>query len=101
MTACGQDKSQNDDNLSPEVKKLKAEFLKEIKQQYFIDRDLQIPSSLEIILISNVYGIFYTYFAYDNEMGCIYKNQASSFNSWKADYILISHKDQKNIVYQK
>ena len=93
----------SDENLSPEVKKLKAEFLKEIKQQYFIDRGLKVPSSLKIILMSNVYGTIYTYFAFDGKMSGARKTTYGKISAPGGfiKTIHARHKKSEDIIYQE
>lgn len=123
MTACGQNsqeyasvdnknttkeidgftkKYSSDSNISPEIKKLKAEFMREIKQQYFIDRGLKVPRSLEIILMSDVYGSIYTYFTFDGKMSGARKvNGRISAPGGFIKNISSMHKDVDKLIYQK
>jgi len=93
----------NDDKVSPEIKKLKAEFLKEIKQQYFIDRDLKVPSSLEIILMSKVTSTIYVYFTFDGKMSGARKTSYGKISAPGGFIKKINnmHKDPKRVIYQK
>ncbi|MDB9954794.1 hypothetical protein OAD49_04450 [Flavobacteriaceae bacterium] len=55
----------SDDNLSPEIKQLKAEFMSQIKQLYFIEQGRKGFDSVKIVLISDIRGAIYTYFTYN------------------------------------
>ena len=93
----------SDDYISPEIQNLKAEFLREIKQQYFIDRGLAIPSSLEIILMSKVTSTIYTYFIFDGKMSGARKTSYGKISAPGGFIKNISpfHKDPSRLIYQK
>lgn len=97
------EKYSDNDNISPEAKKLKAEFLKEIKQQYFIDKGLKVPSDLEIILMSDVYGTIYTYFTFDGKMSRAHLDNIGRYfmASGPTSIIKSRHKLEENIIYKK
>ncbi|QMU65272.1 MAG: hypothetical protein GKR88_13865 [Flavobacteriaceae bacterium] len=93
--------SSKDDNVSPEIQKLKAEFLKEIKQKYFLDNGLAVPRSLEIILISDRRGTIKAYFSFSGKMGVGRKSKAGTLIISKGTTALIKSSDKEFAIYQK